>query len=157
MKKKIWKHEDLGECIYTLKNQKIVLVGGCYDLLHFGHHTFLQNAKNKGDVLLVALESDEHIMHKKNRQPIHTQQERAEILAALSYIDAIILLSYMSRDDEYRELVQNIKPSVIAVTAGDPLRDKKARYAQSIGAEIVEVTSLIPRFATSAIIESFSE
>lgn len=157
MKKKIWKYEDLDTCIHTFKNQKVVLVGGCFDLLHFGHHTFLQNAKNEGDILLVALESDEHIKHKKNRQPIHTQQERAEILAALSYIDAIILLPYMSRDDEYRELVQNIKPSVIAVTAGDPHKGKKAHHAQNIGAEIVEVTSLIPRFATSAIIESLSE
>ena len=154
MKKKIWEHADINECIASFNKKSIVLVGGCFDLLHYGHHTFLQHAKAQGDILIVALESDKHIKNKKKYQPVHTQQERAEILAALSYIDAIILLSYIPNDSEYQKLVEHIHPSIIAISEGDPHKDKKQMQAARIGAKLKEVVRLIPRFSTRAIIES---
>src|SRR6266403_2209747 len=55
-------------------DKKIVLVGGCFDIIHFGHIQFLQKAKEAGDYLIVALEPDERIINYKKRTPIHTQQ-----------------------------------------------------------------------------------
>ena len=63
---------------------KIVLVGGCFDILHLGHVVFLEKAKKEGDVLVVLLESDEKVRFLKGKgRPVHTQSERAEILSAL--------------------------------------------------------------------------
>jgi len=155
MKKKIWEHTNIENCMNQYAGKKIVLVGGCFDLIHFGHHTFLQKAKEQGDALIVALEPDKHIQTKKKRQPVHTQQERAEILAALSYIDAIILLPYLSDDMGYRALVEKIHPQIIAVSGDDPFKEKKEQQAIAIGAVVKEVVPLMPRFKTSAIIESY--
>jgi len=155
MKKKIWEHADIDNVINECKGKKIILVGGCFDLIHYGHHTFLQKAKEQGDVLIVALEPDEHIQRKKNRQPVHRQRERAEILSALTYIDAIILLPYISDERGYKELVEKIHPFVIAISEGDPQKDKKQSQAVIIGATVKEVVPLMPRFATSSIIENY--
>lgn len=155
MKKKIWEHAEIENRINEFKGKKIVLVGGCFDLIHYGHHTFLKKAKEQGDVLIVALEPDKHIRNKKNRRPVHTQTERAEILTALTYIDAIILLPYIADESGYQKLVEKIHPFIIAITEGDPHKDKKQRQAVTIGATVKEVVPLMPRFATSSIIENF--
>jgi len=155
MKKKIWEHTEIENRIDEFKGKKIVLVGGCFDLIHYGHHTFLQKAKEQGDVLIVALEPDKYIRNKKNRRPVHTQMERAEILTALTYIDAIILLPYIADESGYQRLVEKIHPFIIAITEGDPHKDKKQRQAVTIGATVKEVVPLLPRFATSSIIESY--
>ena len=72
------------------KLKKRVLVGGCFDILHFGHATFLQKAREAGDVLIILLESDEFIVQIKKKKPVHIQQQRAEILSALGYVDYVV-------------------------------------------------------------------
>ena len=79
----------------------VVLVGGCFDILHIGHIRFLKAARKQGDSLVVALESDEFIRLQKRREPFHTQAERAEILAALRSVDTVILLPLLSTDEDY--------------------------------------------------------
>ncbi|MBI3343244.1 adenylyltransferase/cytidyltransferase family protein, partial [Candidatus Gottesmanbacteria bacterium] len=60
---------------------KKILVGGCFDLLHYGHIRFLEEAKKLGDHLVVALESDENVRRMKGEgRPIHTQAQRKEML-----------------------------------------------------------------------------
>ena len=96
---------------------KVVLVGGCFDILHFGHIYFLKKAKSLGDVLIVALESDENTRKLKGpSRPIHTQKQRKEMLEALRFVDKIISLPPLPN---YRQLVAEIKPQIIAVTQGD--------------------------------------
>jgi len=157
MKNKIVQYqeiENIGK--FVPKGTKTVLVGGCFDLVHFAHHTFLKNAKNEGDFLIVLLESDEHIKRVKNRIPVHTQQERAEILASLEYVDLVVMLPFFENDSQYKEIVTKISPFVIAVTSGDNYIEKKKEYADAVGGKVIEVISLIPRFATSKIIENLS-
>src|SRR5579864_7608887 len=90
-------------------NKKIVLVGGCFDIIHFGHIQFLEKAKQTGDYLIVALEPDERIIDYKQRKPTHTQQERAYNLLALRAVDYVILLPTLQGFDDYLKLVQSIK------------------------------------------------
>lgn len=124
---------------------KKILVGGCFDLLHFGHINFLKDAKKYGDYLFVALESDENVRRMKgDNRPIHTQKQRKEMLEAVSVVDEVISLSPMTSDQEYLNLVQRIKPHVIAVTQGDPIVDKKQSHADSVGAHLV----IIPKIST---------
>src|SRR5579872_1192323 len=84
------------------KNKRIVLVGGCFDLLHIGHITFLEDAKKQGDLLIVLLESDETITALKgNKRPINSQKIRAKILTALSAVDFVILLEPHMKNEDY--------------------------------------------------------
>lgn len=136
-------------------NKKTVLIGGCFDLLHFGHLTFLKKAKQKGDYLLVALESDKFISEKKRKTPVHNQAQRAEILANLNLVDCVILLPYMKTDNEYFEMVKKINPHVIAVTAGDSQIVNKGLQAGVIGAKLEIVSDHIKGFSTKSIIHKF--
>ena len=124
---------------------KKVLVGGCFDILHFGHITFLKQAKMLGDSLIVALESDGNVKRVKgDMRPIHTQEQRRAMLEALSFVDEVILLPPMNTDQEYVTFVQKIQPAVIAVTEGDPILEKKRQQANLVGANLV----VIPKIRT---------
>src|SRR3989344_9513690 len=111
-------------------NRKLVLAGGVFDLLHYGHIKFLKEAKNCGDILIIALESDANVQRRKGKdRPIHNQQIRAEILSELICVDYVILLNEMNSDKDYFDLVKAIKPDVIAVTKNDPQLDNKRKQA----------------------------
>lgn len=133
--------------------KRIVLAGGCYDLLHYGHYAFFKAAKQEGDTLVILLESDEFIRIKKKRQPVHTQEQRAEILAGLEVIDYVVLLPLIEDNQEYGALVEEIKPAVIAVTEGDPNLKYKQIHAQKVGAEVKTVVGMLHPFSTSSIIQ----
>lgn len=124
---------------------KKVLVGGCFDLLHFGHTDFLRQAKALGDWLVVALESDENVRRMKgDSRPIHTQAQRKAMLEALSFVNEVIMLPPMNTDEEYGQLVKDVSPHVLAVTEGDPMHDKKQRHARLVSAQII----IIPKVHT---------
>lgn len=138
------------------KNKKSILVGGCFDLFHYGHLKFLQQAKKRGEILIIILESDDFIKRTKKRQPAHSQRQRAEILSSLSIVDWVILIPYFSADKDYIDLVKTIKPSIIAVTAGDRQMINKKHQAQLVGGRVVVVSSLLPGFSSRKIIESLN-
>lgn len=118
-------------------NKSIVLVGGCFDILHIGHIHFFKRAKKMGNILVVLLESDEKVKKLKgSNRPFHNQQARAEILASLQYVDSIILLPTLKKDSEYNALIFDLKPDIVAVTENDPLLDKKEKQIQSIGGSV---------------------
>ena len=99
---------------------KVVLVGGCFDILHYGHIYFLKKAKKLGDLLVVALESDENTKKLKGpKRPIHTQKQRQKMLESLRFVDKVIALPPMKSDSDYEKLVRKVNPDIIAVTAGD--------------------------------------
>ncbi|MDE2025837.1 MAG: adenylyltransferase/cytidyltransferase family protein [Patescibacteria group bacterium] len=138
--------------------KRIVLTGGCFDLLHVGHIKLLEKAKEAGDVLLVLLESDKKIAESKgNHRPIHTQEERAYILSSIRFIDYVICLPYFSSNGEYDNVVTKIHPSIIAVTEGDRGIEHKQRQAKSVDASISEVITYIPNKSTSASLKALLE
>lgn len=123
-----------------MKNNKIVLVGGCFDILHYGHVYFLKKAKSLGNTLVVALESDENTKKLKgHKRPIHTQKQRAEILKSLKFVDKVISLP---PSPDYPKLTRDVRPSVIAVTEGDPILKKKEVQAKEIGAKVIIVPEI---------------
>jgi len=124
-------------------NRKIVLVGGCFDLIHYGHIAFLKQAKALGTYLVVLLESDENVRRMKgDNRPIHSQKQRREMLASLSFVDSVIELPPMRSDGEYFAVVKNVSPRVIAITEGDPIEDKKKKQADAVGADFVVVPKI---------------
>jgi rfaE bifunctional protein nucleotidyltransferase chain/domain len=128
---------------------KIVLTGGCFDILHIGHVRFLSEAKRMGDYLVVLLESDKRVKKLKGKnRPVFIQKERAEMLTALESVDLIVLLPTMGKDSDYLNLVMKIKPDIIAVTENDPLIEKKRSQVKEVRGKL-KVISLTKRFSTS--------
>lgn len=147
--------EQLEELSQKLKqeNKSIVLAGGCFDILHLGHISFLEKAKQTGDTLILLLESDETIRKiKGTTRPIHTQKERAFMLSHIDLVDYIVLLSPHMTNEEYDRVVTTIKPAIIAATTGDKMEVHKKRQAERSGAQFMFVNKPIPNLSTSSII-----
>jgi rfaE bifunctional protein nucleotidyltransferase chain/domain len=91
--------------------ESIVLVNGCFDLLHVGHVRYLRAAKALGGRVVVALNSDASTRRLKGEgRPLMPEKERAEILAALTDVDAVVIFS----EPDVRALVREIRPDVQA-------------------------------------------
>ena len=134
------------------KKKKTVLAGGCFDILHYGHLYFIQKARSSGDLLILLLESDAFIQNIKKKKPVHTQQQRAELLAALGYVDYVVLLPLLRKpDEEYEKIVRQINPSIIAYTTGDIQEDHKKKFAQKVHADILLIPYL-ESFSSSQLI-----
>jgi rfaE bifunctional protein nucleotidyltransferase chain/domain len=138
------------------KDKKTVLVGGCFDLIHYGHLQFLKKAEETGEFLIVVLESDEFIKKNKREIPIHSQKERAEVLSSLNIVDLVVLLPYFRSNREYFEMVREVKPKIIAVTEEDPQLQNKKRQIKAIGGQLKIVTPLLKKFSTRRIINKFN-
>ena len=100
---------------YRATNKKIVFTNGCFDLLHIGHITYLEEAKKLGDILIVGINTDESVKKLKGpARPIQNENDRCEILAALKAVDHTILFS----EETPLNLIMKIKPAVL-VKGGD--------------------------------------
>lgn len=132
--------------------QKLVLVGGCFDILHPGHIIFLEKAKQRGDVLVVLLESDEKVKKLKGiHRPIYTQTTRAQVLSALRVVDYVIMLPMMETGQEYGQLISKIQPDIIAATTKDTNLIYHQRAAKLVGAQLKLVTKVVGNYSTSSL------
>jgi rfaE bifunctional protein nucleotidyltransferase chain/domain len=97
------------------EGKQLVFTNGCFDILHVGHVRYLQRARELGDALLVAINSDRSVRELKGAgRPIMNEQERAEILAALSAVDYVTIFDDISP----RSLIAEVLPDVL-VKGGD--------------------------------------
>jgi bifunctional ADP-heptose synthase (sugar kinase/adenylyltransferase) len=83
--------------------------------------------------------------------------DRADLLASLTLVDYVILLPAITSDDFYNNLVNQLKPAIIATTAGDPYREYKERQAKQIGGKVVDVIKPITNKSTTKIVSILSE
>ncbi|PYX67614.1 MAG: D-glycero-beta-D-manno-heptose 1-phosphate adenylyltransferase [Acidobacteria bacterium] len=91
--------------------ERITLANGCFDLLHVGHVRYLHAAKQLGERLVVAINSDESVRVLKGEgRPLMPAEERAEILAALADVDAIVIFP----DCDVRALIREMRPEIHA-------------------------------------------
>lgn len=134
----------------------IILVGGCFDLIHPGHITFLSEAKKLGDILVVLLESDEAILNLKKKL-FHNQRDRELILQSLRMVDIVIPLHGILKDQDYYTIVKKIKPDIIAITENDRQISNKMRQAKEIGAEVKIVTKRILGYSSTDLRKKITE
>ena len=140
------------------KGKSIVLVGGCFDILHLGHIKFLKNSKNLGDILFVLLENDESVKKLKGKdRPINNQRQRAQVLSALSTVGYVVLLPQMKTDRDYDKLITQIKPDFIGVTQDDPNISHKIRQAKLVGGKLKIVTKRIESKSTTKLAKLISK
>ena len=143
--------------------KSIVFTNGCFDILHKGHVEYLAQAADKGDVLIVGLNSDDsvHRQGKGDDRPINKINARESVLGALFFIDYIV---EFDNDTPY-DLIADIKPSVL-VKGGDydPLETDQNQKKYIVGKDIVEqnggkveVINLVDGFSTTGIINKLRE
>jgi len=90
--------------------RRIVFTNGVFDLLHPGHVRYLQAARREGDVLVVGVNSDRSVRAIKGpSRPIHPEAERAEILSALTCVDAVVIFD----EDTPAVIVEGVQPDVL--------------------------------------------
>lgn len=119
------------------QGQKVVMTNGCFDLLHGGHIWLFQQAKSLGDILIVAVNTDESISQLKGKgRPIFPLEERLEILEAIEFIDYLLPFSELT---PYR-IISALLPDVL-VKGGDwPLDQIVGRQAvEGAGGQVVTI------------------
>ncbi len=132
--------------------QSLVLVGGCFDILHSGHIEFLKKARIQGDILVILLESDNSIKKKKGPdRPINSQLDRADFLQELRSVNHVVLMPESTTDADYYEVTKLLKPAIIATTKGDPARKEKELCAQAVNGQVVDVIDYIAAKSSSHI------
>ena len=110
------------------RDKRIVFTNGCFDILHIGHKRYLQKAATLGDLLIVGVNSDDSVRRLKGpERPINSEQDRAEMLSALGFVDYVVIFG----EDTPYELIKTIQPDVL-VKGGDYKPD------EVVGREIVE-------------------
>jgi len=112
---------------HRAQGQRVVFTNGCFDLIHAGHVTCLEEARAQGDVLVVGLNSDASVRRLKGpARPVVPQQQRARVLAGLAAVDYVVVFE----EDTPHELICQIEPDVL-VKGGD------YRPEAIVGAEVV--------------------
>lgn len=130
----------------------LVLVGGCFDILHIGHVKFLEKAKAAGDILIVLLESDKSIRKLKGEnRPINNHQDRASLLSALRAVDYVVLLPLLKTNLDYEKVLFRIKPDIIACTKDDPNKHHKERIGKLLGVQVVDVIGTVANRSTTRV------
>ena len=135
--------------------RKVVFTNGCFDLLHVGHVRYLQAARALGDFLVLGLNDDASVrrLGKGPGRPLIPEAERAEILAALACVDAVVIFS----QDTPLELIHTLRPDVL-VKGGDYTPEGIVGRSEvlSWGGE-VHVIPFVPDKSTSSLIAQIKQ
>lgn len=131
------------------KGKKIVTINGSFDILHVGHLKILEEAKNQGDILIVALNSDKSVkMNKGPKRPINKEDDRASMLAALELIDYVVIFN----EKDPRKLLSMIKPDVHVNGSEYGEKCIEADVVKKYGGRI-HIVKLLTGYSTTMLIE----
>jgi rfaE bifunctional protein nucleotidyltransferase chain/domain len=134
--------------------RRVVFTNGCFDLLHPGHIGSLEQARALGDALIVGLNSDASVRQLKGAgRPVLPERERAEILAALECVDAVVIFDALTP----REVIARLLPDVL-VKGGDWPGDQIVgrEEVEGAGGRVVSVP-VVPGYSTTAILKKIRE
>ncbi|MEJ5963428.1 D-glycero-beta-D-manno-heptose 1-phosphate adenylyltransferase [Pedobacter immunditicola] len=137
---------------YKSQGKRIVFTNGCFDILHSGHVSYLNQAKAMGDILIVGLNTDESIKRLKGKsRPVNSLANRVEVLAALSCVDHIVPFG-AKNDDTPINLIRTVMPDIF-VKGGDyeDAQLPEAEILKKIGCEISFLPYITNQSTTSII------
>jgi rfaE bifunctional protein nucleotidyltransferase chain/domain len=154
MSEKVVNPDRLAAIAASLRAQgrKLVLTNGCFDLLHAGHIRYLQSARALGDALAVAINGDDSVRALKGEgRPLNTENDRAEIVAALACVDYVVTFPEV----RVTRLIEKVRPAIY-VKGGDytpaSLHPEERAALERAGAEI-RILPFEPGHSTSGLIE----
>jgi rfaE bifunctional protein nucleotidyltransferase chain/domain len=138
------------------RKKRLVVTNGCFDLLHVGHVTYLETARNLGDALLVGMNGDEAVRNLKGPdRPVNNENDRAAVLAALESLDGVCLFT----EPTATRFLSLAQPDIY-VKGGDYTLDtlnKDERQAvERAGGKIV-IIPFVPGKSTTAILQKISK
>lgn len=148
---KIQTMDSIAKVLETKRDKKIVFTNGCFDILHIGHIKYLKEAKAKGDILVLGLNSDASVKRLKGEsRPINKQQDRMDMLAEMEFIDYVVLFE----EDTPYDLITRVKPDIL-VKGGDYSVDNivGADFVRANGGS-VEVIPFVEGKSTTNIINA---
>ncbi len=149
---KVMSQDAAKQLIQRLKieGQRVAFTNGCFDILHIGHTRYLAEAKRQGDFLIVAVNSDESVRAIKGAdRPINNEKDRAEVLAALACVDAVVIFS----EKTPYNLIDSLRPD--ALIKGSDWEEKDivgADIVRSYGGRVVRIP-LVEGASTTEIIK----
>jgi rfaE bifunctional protein nucleotidyltransferase chain/domain len=140
---------------FRADGRKLVVTNGCFDILHLGHVTYLENARNFGDALLVGINSDDATRQLKGAgRPVNSEMDRAAVLAALQSVDGVCIFT----DTAATSFLAAAQPDIY-VKGGDytleTLNQDERRAVESAGGKIVLVP-FVPGKSTTGLLEKIS-
>src|SRR5450631_448690 len=130
--------------------RSVVFTNGCFDLLHPGHVRCLAEARALGDVLVVAINSDRSVRGNKGpERPLVTEQDRAEVLAALASVDYVTIFD----EPTPRELISRVLPSILVKGADWALDQVAGREeVEAAGGQVISIP-LAQGYSTTSLVE----
>src|SRR6266566_2422525 len=134
--------------------RRVVFTNGCFDLLHPGHIRTLEEARALGEVLIVGINSDASVRELKGRgRPVFPMKERAEVLAALECVDAVVIFDELTP----REVIAKLLPDVL-VKGGDWEDDQIVgrEEVEAAGGRVVSVP-VLPGYSTTELLQKVRE
>jgi rfaE bifunctional protein nucleotidyltransferase chain/domain len=132
------------------RRKRIVFTNGCFDILHVGHIRYLRKAKSLGDILVVGLNTDRSVrLIKGEKRPIVPQEDRAEVLASLEFVDYVV---FFDEPDPFT-LIGKVKPHIL-VKGADWTKDKIVGrdLVEKAGGRVVRIP-LVPGASSTGVIE----
>ncbi len=135
------------------EGKRLVLTNGCFDLLHVGHVRYLEAARRGGDALAVALNSDISVRALKGEhRPLNSQDDRAEILAALSCVDYVTIFE----EERITGLIKQVRPMVYAKGGDYRLEtlDPGERAALEQGGAEIFFVPMVPGRSTTKLVDA---
>ncbi len=153
MPSKVKQRQELTTLLQSCREagKRIVFTNGCFDLMHVGHTRYLQAAKDLGDVLVVAVNSDESVksLDKGPDRPIVPEAQRAEVVAALGVVDYVILFD----EADPQDLIAALRPDIL-VKGGDWAAKRIAgREIVEARGGIVRTIPLVPGMSTTSLLK----
>ena len=128
----------------------VVFTNGCYDVLHPGHIRLLEEARSLGDILILALNSDASVQRIKGpKRPLITQNDRADLAAALAAVDAVVFFD----EDTPRELIAEVLPDVLVKGADWAHFIAGREEVEAAGGKVLTLP-LQPGYSTTGIVEA---
>ena len=152
----VLRRENTAEFVRNLQKsgKTVVATNGCFDILHVGHVRYLQKSKSFGDYLIVLLNSDKSVkLIKGEGRPINNENDRAEILSALSCVDYVVLFDETSP----RDLLDEIKPDVYTKGADYNMETLPEADIMKKNGTKVEFIDFVPGKSTTNTISKIKE
>jgi len=148
---KIYTREELvaARAEWKRAGKKVVFTNGCYDVLHPGHIRLLESARSRGDVLILALNTDASVQRLKGpTRPLISQDQRAELASALAAVDAVTFFD----EDTPRELIAAVLPDVLIKGADWAHFIAGREEVEAAGGQVLALP-LEPGYSTTGILE----
>ena len=135
--------------LWNFKGEQIVFTNGCFDIVHRGHIDYLSKAKDKGDRLIIGLNTDKSVKALKGEtRPINDEDSRALLLASFSFVDAVILFN----EDTPYELINFLKPNILVKGSDYDVKDIVGSDIVINNGGRVETLDFIEGFSSTSII-----